>query len=228
MSLENNANQNVQTLEENEVVTEKVPFADKTKIYKENFKIWRKNKTSQIENKFLRGLMTCLYAIAAVFYGLCLDIAVSAVDFAGSIKRNPSKGAGLLIASTGVFIGFLLVFHIAALYELSGSIKTGYFCLFVLVMGGSVNIFSASNIIKKRSLGSSIMATIVTTIVVLAGIFYILDIIKGMDYNDQHNLAIDYNCYVSIATAILSMLLSVAGVVLSYIFFDHTYEREKY
>lgn len=228
MSLENNLNQNVDSFENNESTFERVPFADKVKVYKADFATWRHNKTTNITNKFLRGCAIFFYAIAALFYGLGLDIAVWAVDFANSIKRNPSKGAGLLIASTGVFIGFLLVFHIAALYQLSGSVKIGYFCLFVLVMAGSVNIFSAMNVINKKSLGSSIMTTIVSTIVVVAGIFYIVDIIEGIGYNKDHNLTIDYNVYVAIATTILSLILTIAGTVLSFVFFDHTYERDKY
>lgn len=212
--------------QETEIVEEKLPFADKAKIYKSNLLAWGKNKADGIENKFLKVLFIIYYHIVAIFQTIGLEIAIFSIDFVDSIKRNPSKGGGLLIATPGILIGFLLVFQIDCVYEL-GDITSAYFALFALVMAGAINIFSASNVIKKRSLGASIMATIVTAIIVGCGILYLSQVFHGMSWNKEKGFSVTYSTYVSIVTVILSMLLSTAGVVISYIFYDHTYQRDK-
>ena len=211
---------------ESETPELKVPFADKCKAKELEFTNWRKQKAGTISNKFVRGLFIGFFSVVSFLYMVVLQIAVSSVDFAFSIKRNPSKGAGLLIAAPGVFIGFLLKFQIEAVYALSG-LKEASFCLFVLVMGGAVNIFCASSVMKKRSLGASIFATIVTLIVTLGGVFYLRDIFGGITTTTNAGLDILYQVYFSIVTVVLSLVLSIAGVVLSYIFHDRNYKKER-
>ncbi|MGM9971717.1 MAG: hypothetical protein ACI35W_04850 [Anaeroplasmataceae bacterium] len=181
-------------------------FAEKTKRIIDN-----------TQNKFLKGFYIFIFYIANIF-----------VDFARGCKRNPSKIAGILIAAPGVFIGFLLGIQIDALYYLSG-LKWAPLALFVLVMFGAVNIFNASSVISKRSLGAFIASVLVTLLIDVFGIIYIVEVIDAISYNTEINSAFEVTASMieSLISVGVSMLLCTAGCVLAFIFRDKNYQRDR-
>lgn len=200
--------QNNETVETVNDDSTPVIFADRTKKIIEN-----------TDNKFKKVLLIFVFYIANIF-----------VDFGKSCKRNPSKIAGLLIAIPGILIGFLLGVHIPAV---AGTIRLKYanVCLFAMVLLGAVNIFNAASVIGKRNLGSAIVTTIVTALIIFCGIVYIVEFFNSISYMTDPSRAGTYTvpseAYQSIIAVILSLLCCIAGNVLAFVFRDVTYEKDR-
>lgn len=187
--------------------------AAETKIFADRCKETIAKQT----NGFVRAMLTFIFYIANIF-----------VDFFKGIKRNPSKLAGILIAAPGVFIGFLLGFHIEAVYYLP-DIKWIPVLLFVMVLVGAINIFNAFSVMKKRSIGAFIVSLITSLIVGAAGVMYILEfmgILNGSNFKENYD-GIDSNMLISIISVVVSIILSLVGCVLAFIFRDKEYQRDK-
>ncbi len=175
-------------------------------------------------------------------------------DFITSFKFNNMKLPGWLIALPGVLIGFFLMFHAPVIksfgwtarqFDGSGIVTVSYLdfdfsgiVLFLLMLFGILNIFTAASVMKKKNLGSVITATITTFVIVVCGALYLFLIfyfknlvdngsvtILGDNNEPLERLDFDINYIMSILSVVISMVSSVAGVVLGFIFYDRTYEK---
>jgi len=103
--------------------------------------------------------------------------------------------------------------------------------LFVLMLAGIMNIFFASNMSSKKNLGSVVTATVSTGVIWVCGILYMVAIFISYSgfasgkIKSSTGWVWDINKIMSLASVILSMLVSAVGVVLGYIFYDRTYEK---
>lgn len=103
--------------------------------------------------------------------------------------------------------------------------------LFVLMLAGIMNIFFASNMSSKKNLGSVVTATVSTGIIWVCGILYMIAIFISYSgfasgkITSSTGWVWDINKIMSLASVIVSMLVSAVGVVLGYIFYDRTYEK---
>lgn len=168
-------------------------------------------------------------------------------DFIQSFKYNNMKLPGWLIAMPGIFIGFFLKFHAPVVKGLSyvqtdivdGSIVeinylgfdfTGI-VLFVLMLFGILNIFTAAGVMGKKNLGSVVTATITTAIICVCGALYIYAIFFYKALIDARIIVADFvwntDYILSLSSIIFSMVTSVAGCVLGYIFYDRNYEKDE-
>jgi len=163
------------------------------------------------------------------------------LNFIEGFKYNNLKLASILIAIPGVFIGFFLGFHADCVNYIDFSLDaTGnnYYvfsfdfsamCLFILMLAGILNIFSALALSNKKNLGSVIKCLIGTAIIVIAGIMYLVCVFTFMDAVNSGaknvDLEFDAKWWISIMSIIVSMATSVAGVVLGFIRYDRTYEK---
>ena len=110
--------------------------------------------------------------------------------------------------------------------------------LFVLMLLGILNIFFALSVSGKKNLGSVMKAVVTTVGMAICGIFYIIAImatenaIKGGPENglilQNVTTIINTNSIMSIVFIIASVVLSAAGCVLGFIFYDRKYEKVTY
>ena len=165
------------------------------------------------------------------------------LDFIQSFKYNNMKLAAILVALPGIFLGFFLRFHAEVVthitYELAD--KTLYkmpfdftgLVLFLLMLFGILNIFGAVTMSGKKNLGSVIVCTITSSIIIIAGALYLYALFTFMSGYDGGRgvivtadvIKIDANWYISIASIIISMLTSLVGCILGFINYDRTYEK---
>ena len=103
--------------------------------------------------------------------------------------------------------------------------------LFVLMLAGILNIFGAVSMSNKKNLGSVITCTITSSIIVIAGALYLYALFTFMGgvnsgaISMKNEFQLDGNWIVSIASIVISMLTSIAGVILGFINYDRTYEK---
>lgn len=170
-------------------------------------------------------------------------------DFITSFKYNNMKLPGLLIAVPGVFIGFFLMFHAPVVKQMSfiyseldletftivegnyiGFDYTGI-VLFVLMLFGILNIFTAASVMGKKNLGSVILALLSTVVIVICGALYIFAIFFYRSLVIDGKIIIDggwawnINYIMAIFSVALSMIASIVGIVLAFIYYDRTYEK---
>ena len=150
----------------------------------------------------MRGFKKAIYTFVTY-------IAVLFLDFIDSFKRNPIKIGAWMIAIPGIFIGFLMNYEIDSVYHTQNATKAPVF-MFILVLCGMVNIFEAFSIMKNKNFGSILIATILYTII---------------DDGDGKFIAANYG---SFATVIVSMILSVVGIVICWIHRDKEYKKDKF
>lgn len=108
-------------------------------------------------------------------------------------------------------------------------------CFFLLMLFGILNVFTAFSMMNKKNLGSVIAATITTAGIVICGVLYISAIFiyfNSLSINggpivrqDTNPWVWDLNKIMALISISVSMLTSVAGIVMGYIFFDRTYEK---
>ena len=192
-------------------------------------------------------------------------------SFIDGFKYNNMKLAALLVAIPGLVIGFFLVAHAAAVGQMdftfekySAVYDTMYqyklpampfdatgIAVFLLMLFGILNVFNALSMSGKKNLGSVVIATVFTVIMVILSAYYIYaamvyntftstgyyietavnqdgytDVINATIIRANDNLAEFTNNYLtSIISIIVCDVLSVAGVVLGFINYDRTYEK---
>lgn len=165
----------------------------------------------------MRGFKKAIYTFVTY-------IAVLFLDFIDSFKRNPIKIGAWMIAIPGIFIGFLMNYEIDSVYHTQNATKAPVF-MFILVLCGMVNIFEAFSIMKNKNFGSILIATILSTIIVVSGFVYIFDLVTTINDGDGKFIAANYG---SFATVIVSMILSVVGIVICWIHRDKEYKKDKF
>lgn len=170
-------------------------------------------KKKTIKNPFVR-----------VCYSFVMFIAVAFLDFIASFKRNPIKIGAWLIAIPGVFIGFLMNFELDTVYTFTEANKAPL-CMFILVLCGMINIFEAFSITKNRDFASILIATVLALVITVSGVIYILDINKTVNDLDE---TLTSNAVKSFITIGGSILLSIVGVVIAWIFRDKNYKKDKF
>jgi hypothetical protein len=123
--------------------------------------------------------------------------------------------------------------------------------IFLLMLFGILNVFNALSMSGKKNLGSVVIATVFTGIMIVLSAYYIYaaivynkftsdgyyvaqavnnegytDIIDEIIVKKNANLSEFTNNYlISIISIIVCDVLSVAGVVLGFINYDRTYEK---
>lgn len=170
-------------------------------------------------------------------------------DFITSFKYNNMKLPGYLIAVPGVFIGFFLVFHAPVVSNMKFSFETydlntyekisgnylGFdytaIVLFLLMLFGILNVFTAASVMGKKNLGSVVKALLSTIVITICGglyvfaIFYYRHLVMNGTIITKEPFAWDINYIMAIFSIILSVASSIIGVVLAFIFYDRTYEK---
>lgn len=170
-------------------------------------------------------------------------------DFITSFKYNNMKLPGFLIAIPGVLIGFFLVFHAPVVSSLKFTqdiydmatfekITINYLgfdytaiVLFLLMLFGILNVFTAASVIGKKNLGSVIKALLSTIVITICGalyifaIFYYRHLVINGTIPTNKPFAWDINYIMAIFSIALSVASSIIGVVLAFIFYDRTYEK---
>ena len=107
-----------------------------------------------------------------------------AYDFFTSFKYNNMKLAGILVAVPGIFIGFFLGVHSnliriteykssATSYYMNFSFDYSGLALFILMLFGILNIFTGVQMMGKKNLGSVVVSTLCTTVIIVCGALYI-------------------------------------------------------
>lgn len=121
-----------------------------------------------------------------------------AYDFFTSFKYNNMKLAGFLVAVPGVFIGFFMGLHaglvnditydIFAVGDAKDYLATYKFTfdfsslsLFILMLFGILNIFTAVTMMGKKNLGSVIVASITTLGIIVAGSLYFFAVLSYLE-----------------------------------------------
>ena len=105
--------------------------------------------------------------------------------------------------------------------------------LFVLMLLGILNIFFSLSVSGKKNLGSVIKASVTTAGILICSIFYIIAIVatenaikdKTSGLVVSVTTIIDTNAIMSITFIILSVIASIAGCVLGFIYYDRNYEK---
>lgn len=167
------------------------------------------------------------------------------IDFVTSFKYNNMKLPGLLVCVPGVFLGFFLVFHAPVVKSItfqSLAYESGYYkditfdptaiLLFILILAGILNIFTGVSMMGKKNLGSVVLATITSSVILIVGVVYIIYLmifVSGVT-SEAIKLAggagvVNTNFIMSIASVIVSILASFAGIIIGFIRYDRTYEK---
>ncbi len=121
--------------------------------------------------------------------------------------------------------------------------------LFILMLLGILNIFAAVTMSGKKNFGSVMMCTISSVAIVVCGCLYLFALFTFREgsttyvlnngnkvYIDQYDIyrtyitstkvfKMDTDWIISIGSVIVSMVTSVVGCVLGFIFYDRTYEK---
>lgn len=170
-------------------------------------------------------------------------------DFRTSFKYNNMKLAALLVAVPGVFLGFFLGFHADVVGKLS--YFTAYFdpvtekivkgnllkpfdfsglVLFLMILFGILNIFTAVTMSSKKNLSSVVMATITTSLIVICGglyyycVFFYCSLLESGKVSSTAQFY-DFSFIMSVASVAISMITSIIGIVIGFIRYDRTYEK---
>ncbi|MBQ9449022.1 MAG: hypothetical protein IJU60_04025 [Acholeplasmatales bacterium] len=108
--------------------------------------------------------------------------------------------------------------------------------LFVLMLLGIINIFFSLSVSGKKNLGSVVKATVTTVGILICSIFYIVAIFATeatlKDPTSGLNVSVEsiinQDAIMSILFVIISVVTSIAGCVLGFIFYDRNYEKVTY
>lgn len=166
-----------------------------------------------------------------------------------SFQYNRMKLPGLLVAVPGIFLGFFLKFHSTVVLGVTFSGKATYdpvtdsivqevlikpfdfmgISMFLLVLLGILNLFTAASMMSKKNLGSVVVSTITTALILISGILYFYCIIHYFNLKNSGQVSASFgmcsDLIVSMITVGISMVTSLVGVILGYIFYDRTYEK---
>lgn len=134
-------------------------------------------------------------------------------DFVVSFKYNNMKLASILVALPGVLLGFFLKWHSVVVRHLAFSqgtidgvdqfykISFDYsgMVLFLLMLFGILNVFTAFSISKKKNLGSVVLSSVCTVGIVACGVLYLIAVFTFIE---------GYNAYQSAYQDSLSSFLA--------------------
>lgn len=191
-------------------------------------------------------------------------------DIGRAFKYNPSIIAGLFIAVPGILIGLFINIH----YYVSTQVLTAtadiheYWAtlgvtltqpvendfssavLFIMMIAGCLNIFTAVNTANKKNLGSAVTSLILTIIIIITGSMWARYIYntnfyannspisgglsywpgkEGFDLLTFSNEAAGTNLGIkSLFCVYASMVSSAIGTVLAFIYRNKFYKKEKF
>ncbi len=138
----------------------------------------QENEVKNVENEEKKSKLA---GVGKYFKGL-------GYDFIQSFKYNNMKLAGLLIAVPGAIFGFFLTFHTTVVGDIStiATDGTSYmadisgFALFLMMLLGILNIFTGFSVMNKKNLGTVILATVTSALMVAAGVIYFVIVFRWM------------------------------------------------
>lgn len=192
-------------------------------------------------------------------------------SFIDGFKYNNMKLPALLVAIPGLIIGFFLIFHAAAIAQMDFTFQeysyeyekqymynlpfmpfdaTGI-AVFLLMLFGILNVFNALSMSGKKNLGSVVIATVFTAIMVIISAYYIyaiiiynkftsdgfyiyeatnqdgfVDILDKTIVKKNPSLSeFTSNYLASMVSIIICDVASIVGVVIGFINYDRTYEK---
>lgn len=156
-------------------------------------------------------------------------------DFFTSFKYNTMKLPGFLIAIPGIFIGFFLSAHVNTIGTMvvgaRGEENYAGIYLFILMLFGILNIFTAASVMGKKNLGSVVTSAITSLVIIVFGavylwnFFYSRELLTSGQIKLNQDISITKDNIISLSFVIISMVSCFAGVVLGFIFYDRTYEK---
>lgn len=149
----------------------------------------------------------------------------TALNLVDSYKYNKMKFAATFIFIPAILLGLFLNSHAVAMNRINesaeGVAKNIGIYLFALVLLGCINIFNAFALNSKKNLGTVILNTITTVLLLLFGFLYIFSFIDQTGKYQPNS-----SVYISIATVGISMACALAGCIISYFFIDKEYVKE--
>ncbi len=191
------------------------------------------------ENIVLRGLKAFWKYLKDIF-----------LNFKESFKYNNMKLPALLVAVPGILLGFFLNFHYTVVVQLSYSYVTfdpetmdmvtlnysgmpfdySGIVLFVLMLIGILNIFSAVSMSGKKNKKSVVLATILTSLILVLGALYIYAIVYFLTLVNNGSIKLpdfsfDINFVMAFVSIIGSIVVSIIGVVLGFMRYDRNYKE---
>ena len=147
------------------------------------------------------------------------------LNFVDSYKYNKMKFAATFIFVPAILLGLFLNSHAVAILrinkEATGVAEYIGIYLFALVLLGCINIFNAFSLNSKRNLGSVIINTITTALLLVFGFLYIYSYIEQSGQYDSNSSVI-----ISITTVAISMACALIGCIISYFFIDKEYVKD--
>ena len=172
-------------------------------------------------------------------------ITTMVLDFIASFKYNKMKLPGILICVPGVIIGFFITFY----YDIIKSLNFEYIdqatqqkvvimqdlsalCFFLMMLFGTLNLFTGVSVMGKKNLGSVVTSTITSSfIVILVGVyFFYIFTFYGLQEQGLINLTNKFSLtststIMVFLSMILSVICSIAGVTLGFMNYDRTYNK---
>lgn len=123
-------------------------------------------------------------------------------DFVVSFKYNNMKLPAILVAIPGILLGFFLKWHAPVVRELVFEQANNQFykgfsfdysgmVLFILMLFGILNIFTAVSMSGKKNLGSVVLSTICTSVIVICGILYLVAVFTFFEGVNEYRVAYD-------------------------------------
>lgn len=166
------------------------------------------------------------------------------LDFIASFKYNKMKLAGILICVPGVIIGFFITFHYDIIKILSyqyideagQSIEVmkdlSALCFFLMMLFGTLNLFTGVSCMGKKNLGSVVSSTICTGAICILVVVYFIHIFVFYNLQEQGLVNLSSKFSLTSTSSImvflscgLSVICSVIGVILGFKNYDRTYNK---
>lgn len=163
-------------------------------------------------------------------------------SFIDGFKYNNMKLAALLVAIPGLAIGFFLIFHADTLNALDYSFQfwneefeefdkyrlpqipfdaTGL-AVFLIMLFGILNVFNALSMSNNKNLGSVVVSTIFTAIMIVLSVYYVYCVLvfKSFAYESQEAIdAAGENAGIWVETA-TNIRYGTTDVIQKYIAID--------
>lgn len=167
------------------------------------------------------------------------------LDFIASFKYNKMKLAGILICVPGVIIGFFIAFH----YDIIKSLNFEYYdealketivimpdlsalCFFLMMLFGTLNLFTGVSCMGKKNLGSVVNSTLTTAAICILVAVYFFHIFTFYSLQEQGIIKLSTKFSLTSTSSImvflscgLSVVCSVLGVILGFKNYDRTYNK---
>jgi hypothetical protein len=200
-----------------------------------------------VDDSILKAVDETNIEKVGIFKSFWRSIKNAIFDFFQSFKYNEMKLSGILICVPGIFLGFFISFHQAIIKlinleaRVDGELISSMpdltaICFFALILLGTLNLFTGFQAMNKKNLGSVVTATILTVLLTAVAGFYIYEIVyswwlqvngfvsvKG-DTTSINPASLDF--IMTMLSCGVSVVSSIAGVVLGYINYDRTYRKK--